>query len=80
MTPKLSVQLSVVQTLLLCIQEVPGLYPDPIAGDPKVSYSVLQALKGHLATVSQIWTCVFLPHTFLKLIFSNHCTIDGGGP
>ena len=80
MTLTLSFQLSVAQMLLLCSQKVPGLYPDQIAGYLKVSYNVLQSVEGHLVTVSQIRTCVFLTHTFPKLIFTNHCITGGGGP
>jgi hypothetical protein len=80
MTLTLSFQLSFAQMLLLCILEIPGQYPDPIAGYPTVSYNVLQSVKGRFATVSQIRTCVFFTHTFPKLIFTNHCIIDGGGP
>jgi hypothetical protein len=62
-TLTLSLQLSVVQTLLPCSRNVPGQYPDLIADYPKVSYKVLQSVDGHLATVSRIRTCVFLTHT-----------------
>jgi hypothetical protein len=64
---------------LLCGQNVPGLYPDPIVGCPYVSYNVLQSVEGHLATVSD-QDKRFPTHKFQKLIFTNHCVIDGGGP